>query len=94
MALQKRCQYFPIKVPSDSTFTEKVLAGGFLLDRFMAAYILASGDVILFMIFLATFFVGCTTKSSPQRESDILLSYFINNISEDVSVLDLDYPKA
>lgn len=67
MALQERCQYFSIKIPSDSTFTEKVLAGGFLLDRFMAAYILASGDSLLFIDSgwdenLAAYMLSCTFK--------------------------------
>lgn len=85
--LQERCQYFSIKVPSSSAFKETVLAGGFLLDRFMAAYVLASGDSVLFIDSgwdenLATYMLSCVFKLlaeaniTPQR-------YFLLNTHRD-----------
>ena len=47
--LRERCQYFSLEVPSQSVWGEPIWAGGFLLDRFMAAYILASGESVLFI---------------------------------------------
>ncbi len=85
--LSERCQYFSIKVPSSSAFKETVLAGGFLLDRFMAAYVLASGDSVLFIDSgwdedLADYMLSCALKIlaeaniAPQR-------YFLLNTHRD-----------
>ncbi len=65
--LQERCQYFSIKLPSDSALNETVWAGGFLLDRFMAAYVLAAGDRVLFIDsgwdnHLAAYMLRCALK--------------------------------
>ncbi|HBM96987.1 TPA: hypothetical protein DD394_05730 [bacterium UBP9_UBA11836] len=87
VALQERCQYFSIKIPSDSTSTEKVLAGGFLLDRFMAAYILASKDGLLFIDSgwdenLAAYMLSCTEKLLAENSLEPR-QYFLLNTHRD-----------